>query len=274
MNGILSLDRPAEVPGGSAERFRQDGHICLRGLADPTEVAAVRPVIERLVGAHTKESKPVGKRDTYGAAFLQVGDLWRHDEAVRAFVHAPRFASAAAALLGVNGVRLYHDQALFKEPQGGHTPWHQDQYYWPLDTTNTVTMWMPLSDVREEVGSMVFVTGSHLLGDVGSGHISDRSQAEIDRLIQKRRLVTDTHGALRVGDATFHTGWTLHSAAPNPTRVMRPVMTVIYVEDGARVAEPTGPAQEFDRMTWLGGRMPGELVDSDQNPHLWPTEPS
>ena len=119
---------------------------------------------------------------------------------------------------------------------------------------------------------MVFVTGSHLLGDLGAGHISDRSQAAIDRLIEERGLTTDTHGSLEAGDATFHAGWTLHSASPNPSGAMRPVMTIIYVADGARVAEPTGPAQDYDRMAWLGGREPGEPVDSDQNPLLWPLD--
>jgi len=31
--------------------------------------------------------------------------------------------------MGVQGVRLYHDQALIKEPGGKPTPWHQDYYY-------------------------------------------------------------------------------------------------------------------------------------------------
>src|SRR5207249_11996994 len=55
---------------------------------------------------------------------------------------------------------LYHDQALFKEAGGGRTPWHQDMYYWPLDTDRTITMWMPLVDVPAEVGSMLFASGS------------------------------------------------------------------------------------------------------------------
>ena len=80
------MDGPAQVPTGSAERFREDGHVCLRGLAGAGEVAAVRPVVERLVVERTHERRPVDQRDTYGAAFLQVGDLWGHDETVRAFV--------------------------------------------------------------------------------------------------------------------------------------------------------------------------------------------
>jgi ectoine hydroxylase-related dioxygenase (phytanoyl-CoA dioxygenase family) len=81
-------------------------------------------------------------------------------------VLSKRFARVAATLLDVESVRLYHDQALCKEPGGGRTPWHQDQYYWPLDTDRTITLWMPVVDVPADVGSMTFASGSHRLGDL------------------------------------------------------------------------------------------------------------
>ena len=43
------------------------------------------------------------------------------------------------------------------------------------------------------------------------------------------------HGDLRAGDATFHRGWTLHSAPPNRTGALRPVMTIL---DGRIIGEP------------------------------------
>ena len=55
-----------------------------------------------------------------------------------------RLAGVAAKLLGVYAVRLYHDQALYKEPGGGIIPWHADQYYWPLSSDRCVTIWLPL----------------------------------------------------------------------------------------------------------------------------------
>ncbi len=174
----------------------------------------------------------------------------------------------AADLLGVDGVRLYHDQALFKEPDGGPTPWHQDQVYWPLGTASTVTMWMPLVDIDEQVGSMVFASGSHLRGDAGAGEISDRSDAAISQLIEQEGIALSTHGALRAGDATFHAGWTLHSAGANPTGTMREVITVIYYADGARVAEPT-PRQQFDLQLWLNGLAPGDLAAGERHPLLY-----
>ena len=74
---------------------------------------------------------------------------------------------------------------------------------------------------------------------------------------------------MALGDATFHSGFTLHSAKPNPTKETRPVLTVIYVADGAEILNPT-PMQAFDLKLWLGGRQPGETVSSEMNPQLYP----
>ncbi len=89
-------------------------------------------------------------------------------------------------------------------------------------------------------------------------------------MLEERGLPLDTHGALRAGDATFHCGWTLHGAPPNPSSAMRPVMTIIYVADGTRVAEPNSDAQRFDMKVWLRGLKPVDLVSGALNPLLYP----
>ena len=79
-----------------------------------------------------------------------------------------------------------------------------------------------------------------------------------------------TYGAIRAGDATFHAGWTLHRAGPNPTEHMRPVMTIIYFADGAHASEPDSVYQQFDLATWLPGVRPGDIAASPINPLVWP----
>jgi ectoine hydroxylase-related dioxygenase (phytanoyl-CoA dioxygenase family) len=210
------------------------------------------------------------ERETYGKAFLQVPNIWRKDEAVARFVLAKRFAKIAADLLEVPSVRIYHDQALFKEAGGGRTPWHQDMYYWPLDTDRTITMWMPLVDVPPEVGSMLFASGSQRLGFLGEYEISDESEAAFTKMLEDRKLEVDTHGALAAGDATFHDGWILHAAPPNPTGNLRAVMTVIYYADATFVVDPVPPFQIADLEKWLPGCEPGGPAVSYRNPVVWP----
>ena len=249
--------------------FRDKGHVLIRGLASPEEVAAYGPAISDAADRYNNQTRPLEDRDTYGKAFLQIINLWRRDEAVLRFTLARRFASVAAQLLGVPAVRLYHDQALFKEPGGGPTPWHQDQYYWPLNTSNTITMWMPLVDVPAEVGSMTFASGSQKRGYIEAVEISDQSDAFFNEYVEKADLPLHSYGALKAGDATYHYGWTLHCAPSNPTPKMREVMTIIYFADGACAIEPDNPFRKNDLAGWMPGVKPGELAQSELNPLIY-----
>ncbi len=258
-------DDHAVEPAVVAE-FARDGHVVVSGVASATEVAALRPAIQRAAAALRLDHRPLAERDTYGRAFLQSCNLWQHDDEVARFVLGPRFGHLAAALLGVERVRVYHDQALFKEVGGGRTPWHQDEFYWPLDTEQTITMWMPLHDVGPEAGLMAFADGSHRLGDLRGREISDRSEAEFAALVAERQLPVSPTPALRAGDASFHAGWTLHRADANRTDTVREAFTIIYFADGARLREPRNGYERFDATVWLPGVEVGELAASPINP--------
>jgi ectoine hydroxylase-related dioxygenase (phytanoyl-CoA dioxygenase family) len=188
---------------------------------------------------------------------------------VKKFVFARRFAEVAARLLGVEKVRLYHDQALFKEPYGGYTPWHQDQYYWPLDTDKTITMWMPMVDISEAMGMLTFATGSHKMGEVKSKAISDDTEAIFEAHIKKHNFPLRRAQSMKAGDATFHSGWTIHGAGPNKSKdKLREVITVIYYADNTRILGPRNRHQKSDLEKWLGNKQVGELADSKLNPIL------
>jgi ectoine hydroxylase-related dioxygenase (phytanoyl-CoA dioxygenase family) len=158
----------------------------LREVIDPWTLAHYGAEITRLTLELNTQTAPLEERSTYDRAFLQVMNLWRHSAVVSRFVHGQRLARIAAELLGVTGVRLYHDQSLYKEPGGGLTPAHADQYYWPLATDRTVTAWIPLQAVPLEMGPLGFFAGSQTIElgrDLG---ISDESEAVISAEMAKR----------------------------------------------------------------------------------------
>ena len=262
------LDDPHPLDARSIAAFRRDGHVCIRALASASEAAAYRPHIDAATMQFRYDKRPLEERETYGKAFVQSPNLWRREAPIAGFTLARRFARVAAELMGVDGVRLYHDQALYKEPGGGYTPWHQDQTYWPLDTTHTITLWMPLVDIPPDVGSMRFASGSHAFGDLGCNGIGDESQAYFDGVIRDRGFAVHTHGALRAGDATFHAGWTIHGAAGNPSKTMRSVMTIIYFADGTRIAA-ANDFQRGDLQHWLADLPAGSLANGPKNPLVW-----
>lgn len=249
------------------KEFQKNGHTLIHNVLSPDEVSAYREAINSAAYKYNTEKRALEDRDTYGKAFLQIMNLWEVDEDVRKFTLAKRFGKIAADLLGVENVRIYHDQALYKEPGGGFTPWHQDQYYWPLDTTNTITMWMPLIDINEEMGMLTFASGSHAFGFAENIAISDESETRLERYIKDKGFPISRPEFMKAGDATWHYGWTLHSAPGNASKdVTREVMTIIYFADGAHVTSPQNKHQEADTKRWLDGIEPGGLAASRFNP--------
>lgn len=248
--------------------FQTNGHILLRRVAATDEINFYRPIISQAAFKHSSETRKLAERDTYSKAFLQITNLWELDKQVKKFVFAKKFAQIAADLLGVEKVRLYHDQALFKEGGGGFTPWHQDQFYWNLDTTKTITMWMPLVDISTEMGLMKFANKSHQSGLFDAVTISERSDEIYAQIIAEQGFEVSHPIAMKAGDATFHYGHTIHCADPNQTQITREIFTIIYFADGARITEPINHFQKADHERWLDSIGVGEIANGKLNPIL------
>jgi len=262
------LDRPYDVSPADVERYAADGYVKLRGVLGADVVARYEPEITEQVIRLNTQHLPMSERDTYSRAFLQVTNLWQHSEEVREFAFSRRLAGIAARLLGVPSVRLYHDQALYKEAGGGFTPWHVDQHYWPLSTDRTVTVWVPLQDTPADMGPLTFAAGSHRSGYGRDLEISDESEAALDAFVASSGYRVDD-SPFAVGDVSFHSGWTIHRAPANSSQTPRRVMTVIYMDAAIEIAAPTNRYQENDLKSWLGSRPVGSVADGPLNPVLF-----
>jgi ectoine hydroxylase-related dioxygenase (phytanoyl-CoA dioxygenase family) len=256
------------VSNDQARDFQRDGHLVLRNVCPPGLLEHFRQRILGVVGEVVRQQDTQGRIEDYSSLFTQVTNVWRKSVEVSQFIAAKRFAKIAADLMGVKGVRLYHDQALIKEPGGKQTPWHQDYYYWPLDTENTVTMWMPLVDVTREMGTMSFVTGSHRNSAFTPMPISDTSQQYFEKIIGEQHAAVASY-ELKSGDATFHSGRLLHSAHGNSSNKRREVITIIFYADGTRILEADNEHRKVDMEVFHPGQKPGDAAASELNPLLY-----
>ncbi|MES2276422.1 MAG: phytanoyl-CoA dioxygenase family protein [Bacteroidota bacterium] len=266
MATLPALDNIKKLDSENIGEFRKKGHTLIHAVLTKEEVEAYRPVIVNAAEKYNTEKRELKDRDTYGKAFLQIMNLWRDDADTRKFVLAKRLGKIAADLLGVENVRIYHDQALFKEAGGGPTPWHQDQYYWPIDNDKTITMWMPLIDIDVQMGMLTFASGSFTKGAVFDFEISDESENLFDKYVADNGFDITRAEVMQAGDATWHRGFTIHKAPGNYSDTMREVMTIIYVADGSRVAPPINQWQHNDLEKWLMNKPVGELINSELNP--------
>ena len=173
------LDTAYPIEPAVTECFDAQGFVHLSGVLSPETIAEYEPTITsevirlntqtcRSPSGHLRQGVPPG-RTSGGRASRS-----------RSFVLARRLARIAAELLGVHGVRLYHDQALYKEAGGGITPWHADQYYWPLSTDRAYAVDPAAGDPARDGPGRVRAAGATLrLGrDLP---ISDECEARLGR---------------------------------------------------------------------------------------------
>jgi ectoine hydroxylase-related dioxygenase (phytanoyl-CoA dioxygenase family) len=262
------LHTPYPLTAAQIAQFERDGFIKLREVLSPETLVHYGAEITRLTIALNTQSQPLEKRSTYDRAFLQVMNLWQHSAVVTEFVMGRRLGRIAAELLGVRGVRLYHDQALYKEPGGGITPAHADQYYWPLASDRTVTAWVPLQAVPEAMGPLGFYARSQSVQFGRDLGISDESEEKISANMARHGFAFDS-GAFDLGEVSFHLGWTFHKAGANVSDRPRAVMTVIYMDADMLLAPALSAAQANDRDQWCPGVQPGECIATALNPVIY-----
>lgn len=261
------LNQPYPLQAEQIDFYRQNRFIKLKQVLQADTLAHYEGLISAEVEKRSAQSLSLEQRDTYGRAFLQIMNLWVDTEAVRPLIFSKRLAGIAAALMEVEGVRLYHDQALYKEAGGGFTPWHADQFYWPVDSDKTITAWIPLQAVPLEMGPLEFSAGSHRLTAGRDLAIGDESEA----VLSQKLRINDFPRVVEpfdLGEVSFHSGWVFHRAGANQTDQTRKVMTVIYLDKNMRLKAPENDNQQADWDTWCPGAEIGEIINTPLNPVL------
>lgn len=265
------IDSPYTITAEQIAQFRDQGYIKLKDVLSAEVINHYGPIITSEVHRLNKMHLPIEERDTYSKAFLQVGNIWNENQTVKEFCWSQRLARIATELLGVSGVRMYHDQALYKESGGGVTPWHADQYYWPLSNANTVTAWIPLQATPMEMGPLAFARGSHRFEAGRELAISDESEVKIGRSMKEQNYPLDD-APFDLGEVSFHYGWTFHRAGPNVSDTPRAVMTIIYMDEDMRLIEPNTKAREGDRSYIAPDIEVGAVLNGKMTPIIYSTK--
>lgn len=259
---------PPRVAPELVERFRHDGFVVVPGLLTADELDHFAPLVtEAVARRQAHDRRTLAQKSRYEQSFQQCQNLWEDAPGVLPLTFHPGLGQAAAELLGVAGVRLWHDQALYKEPGGRLTDPHQDQPYWPIAETDTVTAWIPLDGSTFDNGCLGYVPGSHRVGlrkfvNIFFGEpedlLSEPAIADVDPVFVE----------VPRGSVAFHHGLTAHLAKPNTTDDVRRVHTVIYFADGCTRGLPQ-PHPSVDR----DGIEVGQRIDGPVTPVVWPRPP-
>ncbi len=232
-----------QVNEDQVEFYQKNGFLVIEDFLSPDELehwkAAVMNAVQqrngqKMPGKDIKTGEADGINEDaayYGKVFDQLLNLWQTDDEVKKLMVDERLGEMAARLAGIDGIRIWHDQALFKRPWANPTAWHLDTPFWSFSDRNAISIWIALDDATLENGCLFFIPGSHretTFENSGIGKNMDGIFGVYPQLLKTQSVAAP----MKAGSCSFHNGLTIHGAHANMTSGTRRAMTCAYMPDG------------------------------------------
>jgi len=270
-----------EISSEQVKFYQDNGYVVIENFLEPTELEVWRDAVDEGVAVRGNSMSPgrEGEQqredgdDYFSNVFVLRYNLWMDNDKVRKLILDPRLGKMACDLTGEDGMRIWHDQALIKQPWGNPTGWHLDNPYWSYHNPNALTIWVALDDATIENGCMYFVPGAHKTAITDENSWEYLTQVQIDDNVgalfnvyphwaDKKSVAV----SMKAGSCSFHSGIMPHGAGANMTPGSRRAMTCGYMPDGSTFngLQNVLPDSYFKTLEV------GDVLDNDdQNPLIY-----
>ncbi|MGZ3874204.1 MAG: phytanoyl-CoA dioxygenase family protein, partial [Mucilaginibacter sp.] len=223
--------------------YRENGFLVVEDFLSPAELEHWRETVmnavrnrkgQKMPGKELKTGEDDGINEDaayYGKVFDQLLNLWQTDKGVKQLMFHERIGEMAARLSGADGIRIWHDQALFKRPWANPTSWHLDTPFWSFSDRRALSIWIALDDATLENGCLFFIPGSSLQTTFENKGIG-KNMDGIFEVYPQFIHINSVAAPMKAGSCSFHNGLTIHGANANMTSGFRRAMTCAYMPDG------------------------------------------
>ena len=206
------------------------------------------------------------EEDTYyDRVFLQRLNLWKINETIKRYFLNPQLGEMLCKLEGIDGIRIWHDQTLQKQPWANPTAWHLDNPYWSFHSPNAISIWIALDDATLQNGCLYYLPGSHKIARYDNVDIG-QDISDLLKFYPEFRTTEPIVAEMRAGMAGVHNGLTAHGAGPNMTPHPRRAMTCAYMPEGAKFNGQQNILSDQQVAKLTVGDV---LNDENQNPLVW-----
>ena len=230
-----------ELTADQIANYQKDGFVVIEDFLSSTELDNWRTALDVALAKRNGNKLPdrkevYGKGDDadksyYDNVFDQMINLWQDNEKMEKIMLDQRIGKMAAQLAGVDGIRIWHDQALIKKPWANPTSWHLDTPYWSFSDRRALSIWVALDDATYENGCLFFIPGSYHTTTFENPGIG-KNMGEIFKVYPEFMKTKSTAALMKAGSCSFHNGLTIHGAHANMTPGYRRAMTCAYMPDG------------------------------------------
>jgi phytanoyl-CoA hydroxylase len=251
------------------EQYRTQGFIVIDGFLDPNELEHWRQVTEEAVRQRLANAGSLNNQADpeafYAQVFTQCLRLADIHAGMAELMFDERLGGLAGTLAGVDGIRIWHDQALIKPPYGNHTAFHMDNPFWSFYSKHAISVWVALDEATLQNGCLWYLPGTHLEATFEAVGIGE-NLGDIFKAYPQWRKISAIPAACPAGSAVFHNGLVAHGAGANMTAFARRAMTCAYMPDGSTFNGQRNilPEEYFNTLRI------GDVLDNDlQNRLIW-----
>jgi ectoine hydroxylase-related dioxygenase (phytanoyl-CoA dioxygenase family) len=263
-----------EITEEQVKQYDDSGFLVIEDFLNADELQTWRTDVDEAVAqrleatsgsANFLENNQADPDAYYSQVFTQCLKLADTHAGMHELMHDERLGRAAATLAGVDGIRIWHDQALIKPPFGNPTAWHLDNPFWSFSSRNSISIWVALDDATLGNGAMWYIPGSQKTATYTNAGIGS-NLAGLFKAYPEWRKIEPVSCACPAGSAVFHNGLTAHGAGANMTNKPRRAMTCAYMPDGSMFnGEKNVLPQEYFNSLTVGDL----LNDSVVNPLIY-----
>ncbi len=252
------------------QSYQENGFLIIENFLDQEELVNWQTVTEDAVLHRMSDSKAglhnQSDGDSYYAqVFTQCIKLADTHAGMHELMHDRRLGEVAGKLAGVDGIRIWHDQALIKPAFGNPTGWHLDNPYWSFSSRDAISMWIALDDATTTNGCLAYIPGSHKNARFENANIGENF-GSLFTIYPEWMEHEPTICPCPAGSAVFHNGLTAHGAGVNMSNRPRRAMTCAYMPDGSTFngIQNVLPTEYFESLKV------GDVLNNDViNPLIW-----
>ncbi len=119
---------------------------------------------------------------------------------------------------------------LFSKPAktGLPAPVHQDNYYWCVDGSNALTVWIALENSGKKNGGIFYYEGSHKLGILEHKPSFAPGSSQTVKYMEGMKYFKKNLPELKAGDCIIHHSCSVHGSGPNKSKFSRTGLTIRY----------------------------------------------
>lgn len=218
------------------DAYREQGFVVIENFLSPAELEHWREVTADAIRVRLADSQNLSNQADpeafYAQVFTQCLRLADIHDGMAKLIFNEELGRVVGTLAGVDGIRIWHDQALVKPPYGNHTAFHMDNPFWSFSSKDAISIWVALDDATLSNGCLWYLPGTHRQATYESTGIG-QNLGGIFKTYPEWKKIKAMPAVCTAGSAVFHNGLIAHGAGVNMTPFPRRAMTCAFMPDGS-----------------------------------------